>query len=126
MIDMNPHIKLAIRGAVLITVCAFMVGAFYPESREYVAGLLLGMFFSLINGYYLTLKMRQVSERAEKGLVKRANTGFILRAALCVMAVAIAVKKPDFNVLFTVIGLFYIYYSLAISSIMAWLRLKRN
>lgn len=124
MNEMNPHIKFAVRGAFFIAAIALMVWALVPEVRPQAAGFLLGLVFSLINGWYLALKAQQVIRIATENTGKPASLGFMVRAALSVLAVYIAMEKESFDVLFTIIGLTYSYVSLIVSGTISLIKYK--
>ena len=94
------------RTSAVIAAMGLLGWALFPEYRVYTAGFLLGMVFSAINTWYLLMKAKQIAEVAEKGGGKRPRLGFLVRAALSVAAVAIALKKPQFDVAAVIIGLF--------------------
>jgi ATP synthase protein I len=107
MKDMTePLLRAVFRASAVMAAVVLMGWAVLPEYRVYTAGFLLGMAFSAINTWYLLMKAKQIADIAEKGGGKRTTSGFVVRAALCVLAVGIAFKKPQFDLAATVIGLF--------------------
>jgi ATP synthase protein I len=102
----EPLLRAVFRTSAVIAAMGLLSWALFPAYRVYTAGFLLGMVFSAINTWYLIMKAKQIAEIAEKGGGRRTSLGFIVRAAICVAAVAIAVKKPQFDVAAAIIGLF--------------------
>lgn len=127
MTEMRTHLNFALRGAFFIAAGALLVWAFFPDAKQEAAGLMLGMVFSLINGWYLALKVHQFGELAAGNSQKRMlGLGFGVRAALTVMAVAVAVKREPFDVVFTLIGLAYVYIAILISGIIQSIKSSKD
>lgn len=126
MNDMQQYVRLGLRTACLLAAAALMLWALYPAAKPYAAGFLLGLLFSLINGWYLAAKVRQIGEMAAKQAVKARGLGFFLRAALSVMAVAIAVKNDQYDVLATIIGLLYAYIFVFTYGLISHMRSRRG
>ncbi|CAM2929590.1 ATP synthase subunit I [Paenibacillus sediminis] len=79
----------------------FLVAAFLPSYRSIALGLILGSSVSLINVIYLGYRVRKVTEAVASGKAgKRSGLGFGVRAALSILVVFVAMKKPEyFNVI---------------------------
>jgi ATP synthase protein I len=119
MTDPSSFIKKATVGALILIGIALIVWYLVPEWKEIAAGLTLGLIFSLVNGWYFSLKAQQLAQMAVDQSKKRGGLGFLVRAGLSLLAVAIAVDKEGFNVLATIIGLFYFYFALVFLSVIA-------
>ncbi|BFH65609.1 MULTISPECIES: ATP synthase subunit I [Paenibacillus] len=77
-----------------IALC-FMGAAFFPEYRSIALGMALGACVSLLNSFYLSYKVRKVTDQALSGESKMVNIGFMTRAAVSVLAIVLAYQKPD-------------------------------
>ena len=119
MIEPSAFIKKATSGGLILISAALLIWALVPEWKQFAAGLVLGIIFSLVNGWYFSLKAQQLTQMAVDQSKKRGNLGFLVRVGLSLLAVAIAVDKEEFNVLATIIGLFYFYFALVILSVIA-------
>jgi len=125
MNDMSTHLRRALRGALILSSIALLVWAIKPDARQYAAGFMLGLFFSMVNGWYLALKTRQVIAVLVENSGKRVGLGFIVRAAMSVLAVYIAVEREEqFDLAFTIIGLVYSYVAFYISGIISLIKNK--
>lgn len=120
--DQIPRIlKGTLRTCFITGAVGLVVWSVFPEWRTQAAGFLLGLLFSLINGWYLAQKTRQVSEIAAENNGRRAGLGFFIRAALSILAVGIAVEKEQFDVMFTIIGLLYVNVAMVIVGVFTML-----
>jgi ATP synthase protein I len=104
---MNNQLKLLIRITMIGIAALLLIWAFFPAYRTYASGLALGMIVSLINAWLLLAKIEAVS-RLAPGESKRINIGTLSRMCMALIAVMIAVKYPQFHLVSTIIGLFFI------------------
>jgi len=126
MNESNISAVLGLRIACLLGAAALAVWALWPDARPYAAGFLLGLLFSLINGWYLVLKVQQIGRLATNRVKRTGGIGFVFRAALSVLAVAIAATNDRFDVLMTIIGLLYIYAFIIFSGLISHVFRKKN
>lgn len=119
MIEPGSLLRNASKGAVTLAVVALAAWWFWPAVQTKFAGFLLGMVFSMINGWYFCLKAQQLADMAVQSTKRRGGLGFVVRTGLSLLAVAIAVDKPQFDVLFTIVGLLYFHVMLVALSVVA-------
>ncbi|SDE33690.1 ATP synthase protein I [Paenibacillus sp. UNCCL117] len=105
---MNNQLKLLVRITLIGIAALLLVWAFLPAYRTHVSGLALGMIVSLINAWLLLMKIEAVSNQPHSQERKRINIGTLSRMCMALIAVMIAVKMPQFDLVFTIIGLFFI------------------
>ncbi|MBP1992586.1 ATP synthase subunit I [Paenibacillus eucommiae] len=105
---MNTQLKPMVRITLLVVSVSLLVWIIFPSYRTYAAGLVLGVVISFINAWFLFMKIEALARNAAEGSDKRINLGFISRVCMAIIAVMIAVKIPDFNLVFTIIGLFFV------------------
>jgi ATP synthase protein I len=105
---MSNQLKPIVRAALLFMSVSLIVWILLPEYRTYAAGFLLGMMVSLINAWILLVKIdaftRNIAEKTEK----RGNLGTISRVCMALIAVMCAVKVPQIDLVFTIVGLFFV------------------
>lgn len=107
MNDLSVYLKTIYRISLSLFSVCLLVWAVIPEYRSLVAGLMLGMLVSLLNIWYLSMKIRQLSALAREGTRRRFNLGFLTRASMAVLAVMFAVKLEQIDLAATIVGLFY-------------------
>mgnify|MGYP001304124139 CR=1 FL=1 len=105
---MNDQLKLLVRITLIGISALLLAWAIWPAYRTYAAGLALGMIVSLINAWLLVSKIRLISKLAESEERKRINVGTVSRMCMALLAVMVAVKYPQFDLVFTIIGLFFV------------------
>ncbi|MNI04030.1 ATP synthase I chain [compost metagenome] len=103
---MNDQLKPVVRAALLLTSVLLLVWIILPAYRAHAAGFMLGMMISLINAWILMIKIEAFSRNIVEKTEKRINLGFISRLCMCIIAVMVAVKLPQVDLVFTLIGLF--------------------
>jgi ATP synthase protein I len=105
---MSDQLKPIVRAALLFVSVVLIVWVLVPGYRTYAAGFLLGMMVSLINAWILMIKIdaftRNITEKTEK----RGNLGTLSRVCMALIAVMCAVKIPQIDLVFTIIGLFFV------------------
>ncbi|CAM3458908.1 ATP synthase subunit I [Marinicrinis lubricantis] len=106
MIELPTQIRWLYRSASMFMAVCLMVWAIFPDIRAYAAGLFLGTFVSLINSIHLARKVVQIADMAE-GKMKRAGIGLISRFCFVLIAVMIANRLSQIDVMFTAIGFFF-------------------
>ncbi|MFB6367411.1 ATP synthase subunit I [Paenibacillus elgii] len=105
---MKNQLKSVVRVTLYFLSALLLVWALLPAYRTYVCGLMLGLAVSLINAWLLAMKIESVSRNANEYMGKRVNLGTVSRMCMALIAVMIAVKLPQFNLVFTIIGLFFV------------------
>lgn len=106
MNDLSAHLRVIMRAALFFFAACLLIWAFVVEIRPQVAGLMLGTAFSLFNAYLLSTKIQQIARAVTEVKGKRVSTGFLSRICTVLIAVMISIKLPQFDLLFTIIGLF--------------------
>jgi hypothetical protein len=100
---MKPIYKLSL----WLLSAGLLLWLFVPQWRTGLAGLLLGMLVSLLNSWYLSKKIGQMSALIVDGTRKKFNLGFLTRVSTAILAVMLAVKSDYFDLATTIVGLFY-------------------
>lgn len=105
----NPscYMKPIYRLSLWLFSIGLLLWLFLAQLRPEIAGLLLGMLVSLLNSWYLSKKIGQLSALVVEGTRKRFNLGFLTRASIAILAVMYAMKSDHFDLATTIIGLFY-------------------
>ncbi|GAA3412904.1 ATP synthase subunit I [Paenibacillus hodogayensis] len=123
MNDLAGFLKTISRSSLVLFAAGLVLWSVLPTYRPYVAGLLLGMLASYVNVMYLGMKTRQLADlAAQRGERKRFNLGFLTRAAMAILAVMLAYKSEQFELVTTIIGLFYGQAALFITAAVAFFR----
>ncbi|MFD2615497.1 ATP synthase subunit I [Paenibacillus gansuensis] len=108
MDELSARLKTVYRAALFFLSLCLLVWALYPPLRGMAAGLLIGTAASLVNMYYLSMKVRQAAEIAESGQKRRFNLGFLTRAAVGVLAVMLALRLgSDVELFGVILGLLF-------------------
>jgi len=81
--------------------------AIFPDVRSIPAGLLLGIAASLLNFWYLGLKVSQFADGLLNKKARRTSLGFLTRASVAVLVVGLAMKTPHLNWIAALAGLFF-------------------
>jgi ATP synthase protein I len=106
MDDLNTHLRTVMRVSLLLMSATLLLWASMVEYRPYAAGFALGLVVSLINTYYLGMKIKQMTILITSQPGKRFNLGFMTRAAMAILVVMLAYQLEGTNVYATVGGLF--------------------
>lgn len=117
-------LRIVLRISALLVSVSLVLWIGFPAYRSLIGGYILGLIFSMLNGWYLAMKLKQVALVAVEAKGKRVATGFMMRAVISVLAVMIAVKRDGFDVLTTIIGLFTVNLIMVVAGIV--LMLKHN
>jgi ATP synthase protein I len=80
----------------------------FADMRSELAGLMLGSAVGTMNLYYLSFKIRQLSDLAISNSGKRFNLGFLTRASIAVLAVMFAYKSEHIDLISLIFGLFLV------------------
>lgn len=105
---MNDQMKPIVRAVLLLLSVSLFVWLLVPAYRSYANGFMLGMMISLINAWILLTKIEALSRNIAEGTQKRVNLGFVSRVCMAIIAVMIAVKLPQVDLVSTIIGLFFV------------------
>lgn len=118
----NPssYMKPIYRLSLWLISIGLLLWLFLPQLRPEIAGLLLGMLVSLLNSWYLSKKIGQMSALVVEGTRKRFNLGFLTRVSTAILAVMFAMKSDHVDLAPTIIGLFY-----SAAAILVWGILSR-
>lgn len=118
----NPshYMKPIYRLSLWLISIGLLLWLFLPQLRPVIAGLLLGMLVSLVNSWYLSKKIGQMSTLVVEGTRKRFNLGFLTRVSTAILAVMFAMKSDQVDLAPTIIGLFY-----SAAAILVWGILSR-
>lgn len=103
---MKDQLKVIVRITLFMISALLLVWAFLPAYRTYASGFILGTTASLINAWLLILKIESLSKLTQQEGRKRVNLGTLSRMCVALLAVMVAVKYPQFNLVFTIAGLF--------------------
>jgi ATP synthase protein I len=105
---MDDQLKRVVRASLFIFSAALFIWILAPDYRSYAAGFMLGMMISLINGWILMTKIEQLGRNIVERAEKRVRLGTVSRMCMAIIAVMIAVKLPQVDLVFTLIGLFFV------------------
>jgi ATP synthase protein I len=105
---MDDQLKRVVRASLFIFSGALFIWILAPDYRSYAAGFMLGMMISIINGWILMTKIEQLGRNIVERAEKRVQLGFVSRICMSIIAVMIAVKLPQVDLVLTIIGLFYV------------------
>lgn len=105
---MMNQLRPIVRATLFVFSATLLIWAFAPALRVYATGFMLGMVISLINAWILMVKIEALSRNIVEKSDKRVGLGFISRICTALIAVMIAVKLPQVDLVFTIIGLFFV------------------
>jgi ATP synthase protein I len=105
---MIDQLKPVVKVAMLFLVVSLLVWMVFPAYRMHATGFILGMMISLINAWILMIKIDAFSRNIVEKTQKRVNLGFVSRLCMALIAVMVAVKLPQVDLVFTLIGLFFV------------------
>jgi len=105
---MNDQMKPIVRATLLFLSALLIFWTFVPAYRTYAAGLMLGMTISLVNAWILSIKIEAISRNIMEKTEKRVGLGTVSRMCMALIGVMVAVKVPKFDLIFTIIGLFFV------------------
>ncbi|MFE5324166.1 ATP synthase subunit I [Paenibacillus sp. NPDC056579] len=120
---MNDQMKPIVRATLLFLSALLLFWAFVPMYRTYAAGFILGMSISLVNAWILSIKIKAISRNIIEKTEKRVGLGTVSRMCMALIGVMIALKVPQFDLIFTIIGLFFVQLA---TLLMGLLFSKRN
>lgn len=106
MDDLNTHVKTVLRASLFLLSATFLAWAIWPGVRPLASGFAIGMVVSMINSYYLGMKIRQMTILVMSKESKRFNLGFLTRAAMAVLTVILVSRVEGINLYATIAGLF--------------------
>lgn len=89
-----------------IAVCLLGAAVFTSYSSIFM-GIALGAGVSYFNAYFLSTKIRKLTDRVAEGIPKATNLGFLTRASLAVLAVILAYNNPTFNLYSVALSLLF-------------------
>ncbi|OZB93380.1 ATP synthase subunit I [Paenibacillus sp. XY044] len=95
MSELWKYRRVLTRATLYFLALCFLGAAVFPQYRSIALGMVLGSSVSLANSFYLGYKVQKVLDSVEGGGSKRVNMGFLTRAALSVLAVVLAYKRPE-------------------------------
>jgi ATP synthase protein I len=105
---MNELMRHVFRSAMIVMSGCLLVWAFFPGLKPYAAGLILGISVSLINARILRHKIQQMTEGAMANDGRRVGSGYVSRISMVLIGTMISVKVPQFDLIATVIGFFFV------------------
>jgi ATP synthase protein I len=108
MNDMNELMRHVFRSAMLVMSGCLLVWAFFPGLKPYAAGLILGIAVSLVNARILGHKIHQMTEGALANNGKRVGSGYVARISMVLIGTMVSVKFPQFDLISTIIGFFFV------------------
>ena len=126
MNDLSAHMRTVFRLACVFYAICLLLWAFVPSYQAQAAGLLLGSVVSLVNAQLLMAKINQISKMAAEHTGKRVNIGFVSRAAMSLIAVMISLKFPQFDLICTIIGLFFVQMATLLMGIFSYLKNSKS
>jgi len=107
MDELVVHTKSLLRISAFFLSSCLIAWIILPDYRNVINGIFLGSSVSIFNAIHLSIKVNKLSQMALSGVKKRVNLGFVSRLALSVLAVLIAYKFEQFNVISTVASLVF-------------------
>ncbi|MBD2863583.1 ATP synthase subunit I [Paenibacillus oceani] len=125
MDDLNAHLRMVMRVSLLLMSATLLLWASMVDYRSYAAGFALGLVVSLINTYYLGMKIKQMTILITSQTGKRFNLGFMTRAAMAILVVMLAHQLEGTNVYATVGGLFTAQFIAAFVGIFSSFKRKK-
>jgi ATP synthase protein I len=108
MNDLELLMKKVFRSALFFLSVCFLVWAFMPEWRTYAAGMVLGTIISLVNARILAHKIQVITTAILNNTGERVSMGFMARTCMTLIAVMMAMKLPQFALVTTITGVFYV------------------
>jgi ATP synthase protein I len=98
MNEMSVHLNRFTKLLIFFLLICLLVWLLFPDYRIYAAGLIVGSFVSYINTYYLSLKIKQLTQAVVNKSSKRINLGFLTRASIAVLAMMWALVSDNIHV----------------------------
>ncbi len=100
------HLKSLFKIYAIFAAGSLILWLLFPAMRTGLAGLFLGFTISILNSYHLWKKVNRLHDAIlhKDGKKKRIQLGFVARLCFALIAAAIAVHLPQFDILFTIIG----------------------
>lgn len=124
MNEFESTIQSVFRYALFFMAGCLLAWAFVPGAKPYAAGLVLGVLISLVNARILHAKIHALTLAALENSGRKVNFGFISRACMVLIGTMIALKFPQFNLVTTVAGFFFVQAATWIRGITAFLARK--
>lgn len=105
---MIDQIKPVIKVSLYVLAATLIIWVIFPVYRTQAVGFMLGMMVSLINAWILMVKIEAFSRNIIEKTEKRVNLGFVSRVCMAIIAVMAAIKLPQVDLVFTIIGMFFV------------------
>lgn len=110
MDDLSVHLKTVAKYTLIFIFICAISALFVQPYQHYILGFALGAAAGLINAYYLSAKIVQLTQQAEAAEAHstrpvRSQLGFLTRASVAVLAVLFALKNDYFEVSAAILGL---------------------
>lgn len=107
MDDLTAHMRRVFQVTLFFLALCLLVWAFVPGVRSIAAGLALGTAGSMINAQYLAVRIQRFTREIVENTGKRVGLGMVTRICVAILAVMIAVKSEQVDLVAVVIGLFF-------------------
>ncbi|MNC23691.1 ATP synthase I chain [compost metagenome] len=108
MNDLDALLGRVFRYALFFMAACFLAWALVPGAKPYAAGLVLGTLISLANARILYRKIQTMTRIALENNGKKANPGFFSRACMVLVGTMISLKFPQFHLMTTIAGFFFV------------------
>jgi ATP synthase protein I len=107
MDELVAHTKGLLKVSSFFLASCLIAWIILPDYRYVINGIILGSSVSILNAIHLSVKVKRLSQMALSGVKKRVSMGFINRLGLSVLAVLIAYKFEQINVISTAASLVF-------------------
>lgn len=107
MDDFSTHLKTVYRISLIALFICIFCSLIFPHYSAYFFGMIVGITVSMINSYYLSLKIKQVANSVIQGINRRVNMGFFTRTSMAMLAVIASLKYEQIEFSTTLGGLFF-------------------
>ena len=106
--------KRTIITQILITTAVVAAGALFMDYTAAAKGFILGSFFSLFNFIIMVRRAPDLLGRERKSATVFSGLSLLLRLGLMALPLYLALQMPDVDVIWTVLGLFNLQFSIII------------
>lgn len=118
MDEFSAHLKSSLRISLLFLSLSLFAWALFPDYRDYLSGLLMGMVAGLLNALHLAWRIRRMTKAVLERTGGGRSLGFATRAALAVLAVY-AAQRLGYSVIAAIAGLFLVQMATLVLGILS-------
>ncbi len=106
--------KKAIVYQILITAAVFAAGALIFNQMPAAKGFVLGSLFSLINFLFMVRHTPNRLGKERKAATVHSGLSLVFRLGILAVPLYLAIRRPEINLVFTIIGIFNLQISIII------------